>query len=147
MNTRNNKELKIDIGCGRNRREGFIGIDLDRETNPDVVASALDLPFDSNSVDEVFSAHLVEHFDPQEAQQFFDEIYRVLKTGGRADIKVDKDWSKKMLMAKDPTHKYRYKEKELLDMVDKFSQKRVKDKVYFFKIYQPRRKIFISLVK
>ncbi len=142
-----NKKIKIDIGCGRNKRDGFIGIDLDEKTNPDIVASALNLPYDDNSVDEVFSAHLVEHFDPQEAQQFFDEIYRVLKRGGKADIKVDKDWSKRRLMKKDPTHKYRYKEKELLDMVDKFSQKEVKDKIYFFKIYQPRRKIFISLVK
>ncbi len=141
------KKIKIDIGCGGNKRKGFIGVDLDEKTNPDIVASALNLPFDNNSVDEVFSAHLVEHFDPQEAQQFFDEIYRVLKKGGGAGVKVDKDWSKRILMAKDPTHKYRYKEKELLSMVNKFSQKEVKDKIYFFKIYQPRRKIFISLVK
>jgi ubiquinone/menaquinone biosynthesis C-methylase UbiE len=142
-----NKKVKIDIGCGNNKREGFIGVDLDASTKPDIVASALSLPFDDSSVDEVFSAHLVEHFNPQEAQQFFDEIYRVLKKGCRADIKVDKDWSKKRLMTKDSTHKYRYKEKELLDMVDKFSEKEIKDKIYFFKIYQPRRKIFINLVK
>ncbi|MBU1557989.1 class I SAM-dependent methyltransferase [Patescibacteria group bacterium] len=141
------KKIKIDIGCGRNKIEGFIGIDFDSTTNPDIVASALDLPFDNNSVDEVYSAHLGEHFDPTEAQQFFNEIYRVLKKGCKATIKVDKDWSKKKLMAKDPTHKYRYKEKEILKMVGKFSEKKVKDKIYFFKITQPRRKIFIDLVK
>ena len=141
------KKIKIDIGCGRNKRDGFIGIDLDEKTNPDIVASALDLPFENNSVDEIYSAHLVEHFNPEEAQKFFDEIYRVLKNGGNADIKVDKDWSKKILMKKDPTHKYRYKEKELLNMLNEFSQKKVIDKIYFLKIYQPRRKIFINLVK
>lgn len=142
-----NKKIKIDIGCGSNKRDGFIGVDIDKKTNPDIVASALNLPFSDNSVDEVFSAHLIEHFDPQEARRFFDEIYRVLKKGGKADIKVDKDWSKRRLMAKDPTHKYRYKEKELLDMAGKFSQREVKDKIYFFRFYQPRRKIFINLVK
>ncbi len=142
-----NKKIRIDVGCGHNKQKGFIGVDLEKETYPDIVASALDLPFDDDSVDEVFSAHLVEHFDPKEAQQFFNEIYRVLKNGAIANIKVDKDWSKKILMEKDPTHKYRYKEKELLEMVDKFSQKEVKDKIYFFKIYQPRRKIFIKLIK
>lgn len=142
-----NKKIKIDIGCGSNKREGFVGVDLDEKTGPDIVASALNLPFGDNSVDEVYSAHLVEHFDPREARKFFNEVYRVLKKGGGANIKVDKDWSKKKLMKKDPTHKYRYKEKELLDMVGEFSKKEVKDKVYFFHFYQPRRKIFINLIK
>jgi len=143
----NDKKIKIDIGCGKNKQNGFIGVDFDKETNPDIVASALDLPFDDESVDEVFSAHLVEHFNPAEAQKFFNEIYRVLKIGCVAEIKVDKDWSKRILMAKDSTHKYRYKEKELLDMVCKFSKKTVEDKIYFFCFYKPRRKIFVNLTK
>ncbi|HED37758.1 MAG TPA: class I SAM-dependent methyltransferase [Ignavibacteria bacterium] len=142
-----NKNVQIDIGCGKNRHKGFVGIDIDKEVNPDIVASALDLPFQNDSVDEVVSTHLVEHFIPEDAQQFFTEIYRVLKEGGEAKIKVDKDWYKKRLMAKDPTHKYRYTEKELLNMVTNFSKKEVIDKIYFLHFYQPRRKIFISLVK
>lgn len=142
-----NKKIKIDIGCGKNKKEGFIGIDIDKNTHPDIVASALELPFEDNSVDEVNSFHLVEHFHPYEALKFFDEIYRVLKKNCSAIIKIDKDWSKRKLMTKDPTHKYRYKSKEILEMVDKFSQKQTKDRIYFFRIYQPRRKIFVSLVK
>ena len=138
---------KIDIGCGKNKLKGFIGVDLDKTTNPDIVASALELPFADESIDEVYSAHLVEHFDPMEAQKFFDEIYRVLKDGCLAHIKIDKDWSKRKLLAKDPTHKFRYTEDEILHMVDKFSKKNVEDKVYFFKIFQPRRKIFVDLIK
>lgn len=141
------KKIKIDIGCGKNKINGFIGVDFDSATNPDIVASALDLPFEDNSVDEVYSAHLGEHFDPNEEKQFFDEIYRVLKKGCKATIKIDKDWSKRRLMKKDPTHKYRYTKKEILKMVEKFSEKLVNDKIYFFKITQPRRKIFVDLVK
>ena len=142
-----NKKIKIDIGCGRSKKEGFIGIDTDKNTNPDIVASALKLPFEDNSVDEIHSSHLVEHFNPQEAQKFFNEIHRVLKKDCLAEIKIDKDWSKRKLMSKDPTHKYRYKAKEILKMLYKFSKKEVKDKIYFFRIYQPRRKIFVNLIK
>jgi len=143
----NEDKIKIDIGCGLNKKEGFIGIDLNSETHPDIVASAFDLPFENEGVDEIYSSHLVEHFSPDEAKLFFDEIYRVLKKGCPADLKIDKDWSKKRLFKKDPTHKYRYTEKEIFDMVKNFSQKKVKDKIYFFKIYQPRRKIFVDLIK
>lgn len=144
---KNNKKIKIDIGCGKNKINGFIGIDFDSRTNPDIVASALNLPFQDNTVDEVYSAHLVEHFDLSEAQQFFNEVYRVLKNGSKAVIKVDKDWSKNRLMKKDLTHKHRYTKREIFNMVSKFSKTEVKDKVYFFKIYQLRRKIFINLIK
>jgi predicted SAM-dependent methyltransferase len=142
-----NEKVKIDIGCGKNKIDGFVGVDINAENNPDIVASAFNLPFKDNSVDEVYSAHLVEHFDPQEAQKFFDEVYRVLRKGCKAEIKVDKDWSKSRLMKKDPTHKHRYKENEIFKMVENFSKKNVKDKIYFFKITQPRRKIFVDLIK
>ena len=141
------QKIKINIGCGRDKKPGFIGIDIDENVCPDIVASALDLPFDDGGVDEVVSEHLVEHFTLDEAQKFFDEIYRVLKKGGIANIKVDKDWSKRRLMKKDRTHKHRYKKKELEKMVQKYSCAEVKDKVYFLKLYKPRRKIFIHLKK
>ncbi len=28
-------KLKIDIGCGKNKKEGYIGIDMDPESNAD----------------------------------------------------------------------------------------------------------------
>jgi len=142
------KELiKIDIGCGKNKKLGYIGIDIDPNSKADIIASALNLPLENDSVDEVVSFHLVEHFLPNEAQQFFDEIYRILKPMGVANIKIDKDWSVKRLFAKDPTHKYRYKAKEIKKMIKKFSFGEARDKIYFFRIYKPRRKIFVKLIK
>lgn len=141
------KLIKLDIGCGKNKKEGFIGIDINPHSDADIVSSALNLPFDDGSVDEVYSSHLVEHFFPEEAKKFFDEIYRVLKKGSKAFFKIDKDWSKKRLLKKDPTHKYRYSEKEIKNLVSKFSKTKVKDKIYFFNFYTPRRKIFVYLEK
>lgn len=142
-----NNLIKLDIGCGKEKKEGYVGIDIDPESQADIIASALDLPFENESVDEIISSHLVEHFSPEEAQKFFSEIYRVLKQGGGAEIKIDKDWTNKRLMTKDLTHKYRFKAEEIKKMVKKFSHKRIKDKIYFFRLIAPRRKIFVELKK
>jgi len=116
-----NKKVKIDIGCGKNKKEGFIGIDIDPNSDADIIASALDLPFEESSVDEINCSHLVEHFWPEEAQKFFDEIYRVLKKGGIANLKIDRDWSERRLLRKDPEHKKRYSVEEIKEMVKKFN--------------------------
>jgi len=139
-------KLKIDIGCGKNKKEGYIGIDIDPESNADVFASALNLPFDDNSVDEVHSRHMIEHLAPDEAEKFFNEIYRVLKIGGEADLKIDCDWSKGRLLKKDPTHKYRYSVKEIENFVKKFSKFKVK-RIFYFADRAIRNKISVYLIK
>jgi len=141
------KEIKLDIGCGKNKKEGFIGIDIDPNSDADIIASALDLPFDNSSIDEIHCSHLVEHFYPEEAKIFFNEIYRVLKQKGVARVKIDREWTKLLLFRKDPTHKHRYTAKEIEEMVGKFSQKKVEDRIYFFRWNKPRKKIFVELVK
>ncbi len=140
------KQLKIDIGCGKNKKEGYVGVDIDPESKADIIASALNLPFENDSVDEVFSRHLIEHFSPDEAEKFFNEIYRVLKIGGKADLKIDCDWSKGRLLKKDPTHKYRYSAKEIKNLVKKFSQFKVK-KIFYFANRTIRNKISVHLIK
>jgi len=139
-------KLKIDIGCGKNKKEGYIGVDIDPESKADVIASALNLPFNDNSVDEIYSRHMIEHLAPDEAEKFFSEIYRALKPGGKADLKIDCDWSEKRLLKKDPTHKYRYSAKEIKNMVGKFSEFEVK-KIFYFAERTIRNKISVHLTK
>jgi len=141
-----NKKVKIDIGCGKNKKEGFIGIDIDPNSDADIIASALDLPFEESSVDEINCSHLVEHFWPEEAQKFFDEIYRVLKKGGIANLKIDRDWSERRLLRKDPEHKKRYSVEEIKEMVKKFNFSKVERKIYRFSQHV-RQKIFVELRK
>lgn len=140
--------MKIDIGCGNHKKEGFIGLDIDKNSQADIIGSALDLPFKDNNVDQIYCSHLVEHFTPQQAKIFFAEIYRVLKKGSQASLKVDHDWSKKKLLKKDPDHKYRYSVKELKKILQQFnfSQSEVRKKIYLFG-FRLRNKIFIKLVK
>ena len=138
---------KIDIGCGKNKRAGFTGIDNDPGCHPDIIASALELPLEEGSIDEVYSAHLGEHFEPSELALFFDEIYRVLKTGGTANLKIDKDWTRGRLMRKDPTHKYRFSKIEIEAMLGKFSSFKVDDRRYLLNWHTFRNKLFVYLKK
>ena len=78
-----NEELKIDIGCGISKKIGFIGIDK-------LPLDGVDIVFDfenglnfipDNSVDIIYSSHLVEHIENLEL--FFSEIHRILKKDGK----------------------------------------------------------------
>jgi len=140
------KKIKLDIGCGYNKRKDCIGIDISEDSDADIIASAFDLPFPDGSVDEIYSNNLIEHFFPNEAKLFFSEIYRVLKKGGRAFIKIDRDWSKKRLLHKDPTHKYRYSSKDIKKLIINFSKVEIKNK-YYFQNRHFRNKIFVDLIK
>jgi predicted SAM-dependent methyltransferase len=40
------------------------------------------LPYSDNTVDNIFSEHVVEHITQTEALRFFEECYRILKPGG-----------------------------------------------------------------
>jgi len=141
-----NMTIKIDIACGRNKKEGFIGLDIDKNSDADIIADAVCLPIKNSSIDEINSSHFLEHLYPEEAQKFFDEIYRVLKINGKANLKVDRDWYKRKLLSKDPTHKYRYNVNEIKKMVEKFRIKKVVRKIYLNNFHL-RNKIFVMLIK
>lgn len=80
--------VKLDLGCGKNKREGFIGVDSRPFEGVDVVCdlSSGKWPWEDDSVDEVNASHVVEHLKPSERIHFVNELHRVLKKGGRAFI-------------------------------------------------------------
>jgi SAM-dependent methyltransferase len=95
--------MKINIGGGLKRYEGFVNLDIDQNTNPDYLVNLETdrLPFEDNSVDEVRAWHILEHIGPG----FFhllQEIYRVCKHGAVFDIQVPHPRHEYFL--NDPTH-------------------------------------------
>jgi SAM-dependent methyltransferase len=69
--------LKLDVGCGQNKKEGFLGIDILADDRVDYTLDITKekLPLEDNTVDEVFSNHFFEHIDsPKEA---LEELIRV----------------------------------------------------------------------
>lgn len=98
--------LKLDIGCGKNKREGFQGVDRITFPGVDYVfdAALAPWPIESDSVDEVHSSHFVEHLTAVERIVFFNELFRVLKTGAKAMV-ITPHWSNARAYG-DPTHQW-----------------------------------------
>jgi SAM-dependent methyltransferase len=84
------ENLKVDFGCGPNKREGFVGCDVIKFDNVDYVfdIGKEKFPFADNSVEEAHASHFVEHLDATERVHFVNELYRVLKPGAKATIIV-----------------------------------------------------------
>lgn len=80
------KEIRLEIGCGKKPREGFLTCDIRNLPGVDFVCSADKLPFDSETVDEIYSRHVVEHFTLKEFLKVAEEWNRVLKVGGEIYI-------------------------------------------------------------
>lgn len=52
----------VNIGCGHKPIAEYLNVDRRNLPGVDIVAEAIDLPFDSATVSEIYAAHLVEHF-------------------------------------------------------------------------------------
>lgn len=85
--------LKLQFGCGRKLKAGWINIDL--QPGADL---ALDLrrplPFADGSCEFIYSEHFLEHIDyPEPAMSLLRECHRVLAPGGQISIGVpDTEW-------------------------------------------------------
>lgn len=78
--------IKIEIGGGTTPRgDGFINLDIlpCADTRVDLEAGLL--PFDDNSVDEVYSAHCLEHVN--NAVGVLRDILRVCKVGASVELR------------------------------------------------------------
>lgn len=99
--------LKLDLGCGPNKREGFIGVDaLEFGGKVDCV---LDLkkgpwPWSDGQVSEVHCSHFLEHLTGAERVPFFNELYRVMAKDAKATIIVP-SWTSERAYG-DPTHQW-----------------------------------------
>lgn len=96
--------MKIDLGCGPNKREGFVGLDQFKFPGVDKVVNLgkARLPFKDKTVDEVHASHFVEHLDAVERCHLFNELYRVMKPGATMAMIVP-HWGSSRAYG-DPTH-------------------------------------------
>ncbi len=53
----------LDIGCGENKLEGSVGLDIDPESNADHIHDAHDLPFPDQRFDLAVSRFNIEHLE------------------------------------------------------------------------------------
>ena len=98
--------MKLDLGCGGKKREGFHGVDQYAMEGVDTVLDigAATWPWEDNSVDEAVSSHFVEHLTANQRCWFYNELCRVLKPGAKATIIVP-HWCSNRAYG-DPTHQW-----------------------------------------
>jgi predicted SAM-dependent methyltransferase len=74
---------KVQIGCGPNYLNGFINIDGNFQRRTDYLLDVrAGLPFPDNSLDFLYSCHMMEHLHVNETIQLLRECRRVLTPGG-----------------------------------------------------------------
>lgn len=81
--------MKINIGAGGTKIDGFVTLDYDPLTEPDYVVNLEKdvFPFEDNTVEVVIAHHVFEHL----GEGYFHclkELYRVCKHGATIDVRV-----------------------------------------------------------
>lgn len=76
--------MRLNLGSGLSSEKDFINIDIREDFYPDVVCNIEDgLPYDDESVDMVLAKDFLEHVRPEKVIFVIEEIWRVLKRGGK----------------------------------------------------------------
>ena len=76
--------LRLNLGCGHVPLDGYLNVDRRALPGVDIVAEVDQLPFGAGEVQEIFSAHLLEHF-PQEQlrRQLLPYYFGLTRSGGQ----------------------------------------------------------------
>lgn len=97
--------LRLDLGCGKNKQEGFVGVDALALPGVDqVVDLRQPWPWEDGSVEQVRCSHFLEHLTGPQRVHFANELYRVLRVGGQAQISTP-HWTHDCAYG-DPTHQW-----------------------------------------
>lgn len=96
--------IKLEIGCGQNKEKGWVGIDIVKTNETDIVydLNQTPWPIKTESVSEARALNVVEHLD--DLFKFYNELYRILTPGGTCFIVCP--YYSSMRAMQDPTHKH-----------------------------------------
>lgn len=79
--------IQLDIGAGDSQRPGWVTLDI--TDNCDLFWDLRrGIPFPDNSVDVIYSSHLLEHMSYRDGLSLLREALRVLKPGGVVSVCV-----------------------------------------------------------
>ena len=98
--------IKLNLGSGSKKKEGFINLDKYKTFEPDIVhdLEKFPYPFEDNSVDQILLSHVLEHLGSNSSifNLIMQELYRICKNGSIIDIIVPHPRNDDFIS--DPTH-------------------------------------------
>jgi len=99
---RSGPNMKINLGCGNHRMEGFIGVDRVKMDAVDVVhdLNVFPYPFCDDSIDEVHLFNILEHLP--DTIRVIEEVWRICKGG--AIVRIGVPYYNSPGASADPTH-------------------------------------------
>jgi len=127
-------EKILDVGCGCDKMPNALGIDIDENSNADIIHD-LDIfpyPVEDNSFDKIFAKHIIEHLD--HPQEFIAELYRIIKIGG--EILIETPHFSNYVCYTEHQHKLFYSYFLLLNLIRPLNMKIVKYDITFYKTFR-----------
>ena len=83
------EKIKLSLGSRDRVIEGFKNMDIDPHPGVEFVGDVSDLSrFEDNSVSEIMSSHVLEHFEYHRTVKVLKEWLRVLEPGGKLYVAV-----------------------------------------------------------
>jgi len=82
--------IKLHLGCGGQNWDGFIDVDdyPAHDCKPDLKCSITDLPYEENTVDEIWLVHVLEHLYLWDVEDAVAHWFHILKSGGKLVVEV-----------------------------------------------------------
>lgn len=80
--------MELDLGCGKNKHPGSIGLDMNPGVNPDVLFEFRNrnlLPFPNDAFDKVWAIDVIEHI--RDISWLLSEVHRVCKPEAKVEIR------------------------------------------------------------
>lgn len=98
------QKFHLDVGCGSNKRQGWIGLDRRELPGIDIIhdAEVLPWPLSDDSCAIILMSHLWEHLKPWLSIDIMNEMWRILAPGGQLQLVTPYGYSTGFLQ--DPTH-------------------------------------------
>ena len=80
-------KMKLNLGCGEDKKEGYINCDIRKEVKPDRIIDLIkELPFEESSINEIYMRHVLEHIPNYDF--LMKEMWRVCERNAKIIILV-----------------------------------------------------------
>lgn len=79
--------MRLNIGAGGTKKDGFVSVDA-FNNKADIIKPADNTGFGEESIDEIFSSHMLEHIDRSELIPTLKHWHKILKKGSRVVVLV-----------------------------------------------------------